>query len=259
MPNLKSRKEMIKKGKQIIIVVLLVFNVMTLKAQETVVYDDTNTWFTMLNRFSVNAKWSFSNELHERTGAFFSEHATFLWRPSVDFHLNNSVEMSFGYSYINNEPNPPHKNPKINALENNIWEQILLKHAIGKVNFQHRFRQEHRWFDEIAQNVDGSFSKRGTDYANRFRYRLTLNTPIKKFLNDKELFFQGFDEIWMPQTARLAPKSFSRNWLYLGLGYKFDAKTNLQIGYMNQWDVLGNDAYISTPILQLTFVRNFEL
>lgn len=72
-------------------------------------------------------------------------------------------------------------------------------------------------------------------------------------------FFQGFDEIWFSQTDKLAPKVFNRIWLYLGLGYKFNPKTNLQLGYMNQWDVIGNDTFVSTPIIQTTFVRNFDL
>lgn len=240
-------------------IVIFIFSSPFIFAQENIVKDKTNTWFTVLNRLTINSKWSVSNELHERQGAFLSEHATFLWRPSIDYHLNSDVELSFGYSYINNEPNEPNANPKINVVENNIWEQVLLKHKTGKVSFQHRFRQEHRWFDEVSMNTSGDFRKTGTDFANRFRYRITVNTPIKTLEGGKEIFFQGFDEIWISQTEGLAPKSFSRNWLYLGLGYKFNAKTNLQLGYMNQWDVLGNDNYISTPIIQTTFVRNFDL
>jgi hypothetical protein len=82
---------------------------------------------------------------------------------------------------------------------------------------------------------------------------------IKKLGNNKSLFFQVFDEVWILQTDKLAPKSLSRNWLYLGFGYKFSPKINVQLGYMNQWDILGNNTYISTPILQTTFVRNFDL
>lgn len=226
---------------------------------ETVLKDETNTWFTVLNRLTINPKWSVSNEIHERTGAFLKEQGTFLWRPSVDYHLGESVELSVGYSYINNKPNYPNPNPKIGVIENNIWEQVLLKNKIGNVNFQHRLRQEHRWFDTVGQNGDGSYSKTGTDYANRFRYRLTLNTPLKTFENGKVIFFQAFDEIWIPQNSGLAPKSLSRNWMYLGVGYKFNTKTNLQIGYMNQRDVLANNTFITTSILQTTFVKNFDL
>lgn len=241
------------------LVVSLLLITISISAQETIIHDDTNTWFTMLNRLTINSKWSVSNEIHERTGAFLSEQGTFLLRPSVDYHLNNNVEFSVGYSYINNKPNDPNPSPKIGIIENNMWEQVLLKNDIGKVHFQHRLRQENRWFDKVGQNLDGTYTKTGTNYANRFRYRLTVNTDVKKFENGKSLFFQAFDEVWIPQTDKLAPKSLSRNWLYLGLGYKFNPKSNIQLGYMNQWDVSGTNSYISTPILQTTFVRNFDL
>ena len=234
--------------KQLFLLIML-FTAYNGFSQEEVNREETNTWFTILNRLTVNSKWSFSNELHERQASFLNNHATFLWRPSVDFHLNKDVEFSFGYSYINNRIDEPAIKQK-SRVENNIWEQFLLKHRTGKVNIQHRFRQEHRWFDTLTNEVE---------YANRFRYRITVNTPIKTFESGKEIFFQGFDEIWISQTDNLAPKDFSRNWLYLGFGYKFNAKTNLQLGYMNQWDVLGNDSYRSTPIIQTTFVRNFDL
>lgn len=245
---------------KLIAVVIVCLSFQASSAQnETILKDNTNTWFTMLNRINLNTKWSVSNEIHERFGAFLNEQGTFLWRPSVDYHVNSSVEFSFGYSYINNKPNDPNPNPKIGVVENNIWEQVLLKHDISKVHFQHRFRQENRWFDTVGQNLDGSYSKTGTDYGNRFRYRLTFNTTLKKLSNNDELFFQGFDEIWFSQTDKLAPKAFNRNWLYLGLGYKFNSKSNLQLGYMNQWDVLSNNTFVSTPIIQTTFVRNFDL
>jgi hypothetical protein len=243
---------------QIISILLIIFLSTNSFAQETIKHDEINTWFTLLNRLNINKKWSVSNEIHERTGAFLNEQSTFLIRPSVDYHLGESIEFSLGYSYLNNKPNDPNPNPKIGVIENNIWEQVLLKSKIGKVNFQQRFRQENRWFDKVGQNIDGTYSKTGTDYANRFRYRVTINTDIKKFKNNQSLFFQAFDEVWIPQTDKLMPKSLSRNWFYAGVGYKFNAKTNIQIGYMNQFDNIGNNIYISTPILQTTFVRNFD-
>lgn len=240
--------------------VILFIGFQQCKAQiETILRDDTNTWFTALNRLNINNNWSVSHEIHERLGSFMNQQGTFLWRPSIDYHVNKNLELSFGYSYVNNKPNDPNPNPKIGVVEHNIWEQALLKHDVENVHFQHRFRQENRWFDSVGQSDNGSYAKTGIDYANRFRYRLTVNTAIKKLSHGNEVFFQGFNEIWVSQTDHLAPKAFSRNWLYLGLGYKFSSKSNLQLGYMNQWDVLGTTTYVSTPIIQTTWVQNFEL
>lgn len=228
-------------------------------SQENIIHDDTNTWFTMLNRLNINEKWSVSNEFHERLGAFLNEQATFIFRPSVDYHFNPNLEVSFGYSYLLNDPNDPYPTPKSEVHENNIWTQALLKNDIGKVHIQHRFRQENRWYDNIKLNQDGTTTDLGTKYSNRFRYRFVVNTDLVQFKNNHALFILAFDEIWLPQTDKLLPKNLSRNWLYGGLGYRFNKKTNLQVGFMNQFDNIGGINYVSTGIIQTTFVKNFDL
>ena len=246
--------------KHALVVVLTIFSFQPSSAQnETILHDDTNTWFAILNHLNINGKWGVFNEFHERFGAFLSEQGTFIWRPSVDYKLHKNVELSFGYSNVHNKPNFPNPNPKIGVSENNIWEQVLLKQDIGSVKILHRFRQENRWFDTVGRDLDGTYIKTGTTYGNRFRYRITAITPIKSWANGKEIFFQGFDEIWFTQNANLAPKALSRNWLCLGVGFKFDSKTNILLGYMKQWDVLANNTFVSTPIIQTIFIKNFDL
>ncbi|MEJ1221911.1 DUF2490 domain-containing protein [Sediminicola sp. 1XM1-17] len=228
-------------------------------AQEIVLKDQGSTWFTVLNRIDLNENWSLSNEIHERFGAFLNEQATFLIRPSLDYHLNKHVELVMGYSYIDNRPNRPNPDPAIGVTENNLWEQVLIKDHIGKVELVHRFRQEHRWTDKVILDPSAMYIKDGTDFSNRFRYRITAVFPIKTFENSHCIFMQVFDELWVPQTKSLMPKSVSRNWFYAGVGYKFNAKTNIQLGYMHQLDVLEPNNYLSTPIIQTTFVKNFTL
>ncbi|WP_438710315.1 DUF2490 domain-containing protein [Aquimarina muelleri] len=245
--------------KKIYSILILLWIAIPIQAQETIQHDPTNTWFTLFNRVKINKKWSFSNELHERLGGFLSKQSTFLERPSIDYHLKDNVEISLGYSFLSNRIPLSDTNLKINTYENNIWEQILLKHKISTVDILHRFRQEHRWFDVLAKGSNENFNKDGVNFANRFRYRLTMVLPLKTFGNKKVVFLQAFDEIWLPQTDNLMPKSFSRNWFYLGVGYKFNSNTNLQLGYMSEWNVIATDTYKSKPIIQTTFVKSFTL
>lgn len=224
---------------------------------QTVTDGYTNSWFTLLNRFQVTKKWSVSNELHERTGKFFETQGQFLFRPSIDYHLNNQVEFTLGYTFIHVSPYKPYSSP-IAKNENNLWEQVVLKNSIGKVRFLHRFRQENRWIDHISSN-NGEYKINGRDYANRFRYRFVLNVDVLKIKDSKKsIFFAAFDELWFSQNDHLLPTDFSRNWIYLGLGYAFNPTTNIQAGYMHQYDKVGLNSYISTPILQITLVKNFN-
>ncbi len=136
---------------------------------------------------------------------------------------------------------------------------MLLKYDIGKVHFQNRFRQENRLVDHQEKN-NGLWEKNGTDYFNRFRYRFVASFDLVKLKRpDRALFFNGFDEFWFAQSNNLMPGDFARNWLYLGIGLRLDKQTNFQIGYMHQYDKVGQDHFISTPIIQATAYKEWSI
>lgn len=240
----------------VMVVIALILTTNT-KAQTTVKDGYTNTWFTLLNRFQLNKNWSVSNEIHNRYGEFLQTQGHFLLRPSIDYTVNEYVEFVVGYSFIHSSPYTPYSLP-IAKSENNFWEQVILKNSVGKVKILHRFRQENRWIDHVSK-INGENKINGVDYANRFRYRFVLNVDLHKFKeSDKAIFFAAFNEIWLTQNDHLVPTDFSRNWLYLGLGYKFNKSTNVQAGYMHQYDKVGANSFIATPILQVTMTKNFS-
>ncbi len=218
-----------------------------------------NTWFLLLNHFKISDKFTITNELHERTGSFLSDQGQVLIRPSIDLNLNAQTDISLGYTFINMQSYEPYYLP-ISRNEHNIWEQVLLKFDVGNVQVQNRIRQEHRWVEHIESTGIDKFEINGTDFQNRFRYRFTVNFDLIKMKRDGQaLFFSGFDEIWINQSDNLMPSSMARNWLYLGLGYRFDKSANIQLGFMNQYDKVGDNDFISSAILQLTLVKRFDL
>lgn len=240
--------------------VLLIANLGVCSAQ-TVTKGDVNTWFLLVNRFYLSDKFAFSNELHERTGSFLSNQGTIIIRPSIDYALNEHVELSAGYSFVRSSPYAPYSQP-IAKNEHNVWEQAMLKSAVGKVTIQHRFRFEQRFIQHIdAPTKPGeTFMLNGTDYANRFRYRFILSFDILKTNNGKSsIFFNGFDELWINQSDNFMPNSFARNWIYTGLGYKFNKDFNIQLAHMHQYDAAGGNNFISSSIIQLSVFKNFTL
>lgn len=216
-----------------------------------------SSWFLLLNRFQLTKKWSITNELHERTGSFLSDQGQFLWRPSVDYSLNKNVEFSVGYSLIHVNPYAPYNQP-LAYTEHNIWEQAILRWDVGKVHFTNRFRLENRWVPHVGKNAEGISYIDREDRRERFRYRFIVSTDIVKFKKENALFFMGWDELWFNMNNKLVPETFARNWLYLGLGYRFNPTTNIQLGYLNQVDRISDTKFIATPIMQLTFVKNFS-
>lgn len=242
------------------LVLLTTFSPLISSAQ-TVNGGNVNTWFLLLNRFYLSDKFTLTNEVHERTGDILSDQATFILRPSVDYALNDNVELSVGYSFVRSWPYAPYSQ-LIPRNEHNIWEQVMLKSTSGRVSIQHRFRFEHRFVDNIVvryPNINPLAEIDGTTYSNRFRYRLIVSFDLARFENNQSLFFNGFDELWINQANNMMPTSFARNWIYTGLGYKFNKDFNIQLGHMRQQDKTGNNNYISSSIIQLSLFKNFTL
>lgn len=237
----------------------ILFGTAGLKAQSPeIVKGNLSSWFLLLNRFQITRHFSITNELHERTGSFLSDQGQFLWRPSIDYSVNKNIEFSVGYSLIHVDPYAPF-NQKMTTTEDNIWEQVFMKWDIGKVHFANRFRLEERYVPHVVTDNDGRPFYDTYDHKNRFRYRFILNTDLVTFKNKQSLFLMAWDEYWLNMRDKtVMPESFTRNWAYLGLGYKFNQSMNLQLGYMNQIDRVNDNKFVSTPIMQLTFVKNFD-
>jgi len=94
------------------------------KGQE-IIDGNLNSWFFQFSRLEISEKWTFTNEVHYRTGQFLSDPGQLLIRPSVDYHLNKEVEFSIGYTFINAEPYEPYSLPAP-AVENNLWWQAWI-------------------------------------------------------------------------------------------------------------------------------------
>ncbi len=110
---------------------------------------------------------------------------------------------------------------------------------------------EHRFIGTPVQNSSGEYEIDGHDFANRFRYRLTLRRDISE-----NWFAHVCDEIWFHQDG-LKPESFDRNWLYVGVGYRVASSANIQLGYLHQWIRSNTEKYFERPTLQFMLQYDF--
>lgn len=227
---------------------------------QSVANGNLNSWFLVVNRLHLSDKFAITNELHERTGSFLKDEATIIIRPSIDYTLNENVDLSAGYSFVRSWPYAPYSQP-IARNEHNVWEQVMLKFKTGKVHILNRIRFEHRFIQNINYHTpSGDYILNGTSFANRFRFRFNLSFDLFKVNKGKNtIFVNAFDEIWLNQANNLMPRSFARNWLYTGLGYKFNNTFNVQLAHMHQYDKTGQSSYISSSIIQLSLFKSFSL
>lgn len=223
-------------------------------AQDRVIDKNFNTWWTNVNRYNLSEQWYLSSEVHVRRTDGLERWQQFLFRPAINYILDQHVHMTAGYTYIMSYPYGDQP-IAIKTPENNFWEEITLRHSSGKVSFIHRYRLEHRFIGKTVENGEGKRRIEGTEFAQRFRYRFTGNFPIAF---EGRFFGAWFDEVWINLGDDLMPLSFNQNWLYGGVGYKVSERGRLQLGYMHQL-IRKSDGihYESNPTIQFTAEYQF--
>ncbi|MBR09004.1 MAG: hypothetical protein CMP48_15155 [Rickettsiales bacterium] len=198
------------------------------KAQE--VHGNPNVWYLLLLNHHLNDQLNIGTEVHMRYDDWMNSEEQFLFRPYLDFNTksNPNVVYTIGYTFINTYPYGDYPLP-ITKPENNIWEQITLKHQLNQLKIQHRYRLEQRWQREIILNESNNeYELDGTNYSGRFRYRLTLTQPLTE-----TYFINVFDELWVKGNKKAI--QYDRNWLYLGLGANLSSNYSIQLAYLHQY------------------------
>ncbi|QSE98748.1 DUF2490 domain-containing protein [Fulvivirga lutea] len=233
------------KNTLLITVLLTIFINFHSYSQEIHGRDDV--WFMMLHTFKLNDKWDVGNEIHLRFDDYLNDDQQFLLRPFFNYYANANIIYSGGYTYIRTYPYGQYPLPETKP-EHNIWEQITFNQQINKSIFAHRYRLEHRWQANLAEQTDGSFEVDDYDFSHRLRYRLMYRRP----LNDAwEIVL--FDELFINSSDDLKSVGFDRNWFFIGTNYHFSDRLSLLGGYMHHYAKNSADRFERHPTAWFIF------
>ena len=73
-------------------------------------------------------------------------------------------------------------------------------------------------------------------FRNRVRYRAMVMVPLsRKEMLDNTLFLNVNDEIFAGFGKGIAKNPLDQNRFIAALGWRFNAQTNVQVGYLNQF------------------------
>ena len=212
---------MIKKTIKNFVILLFIFNICTtnLFAQEA--RDNTGNWLMYWGANRVSEKVSIWTEAQYRLYEVVSNPDQLILRTGVIYHLENSASLTAGYAYVRTRPFDENLNNAVTSNENRLWEQLVLKNPLWRIDFEHRYRLEQRWVKTDVVN-----------YSNRVRYRLLLTLPLTNVhLKPATLFLAIYDEIFLNINTG---ETFDQNRLYFALGYQFSSKGQVQAGYLFQ-------------------------
>ncbi len=198
--------------KLFILISILFISISNTSAQETG-EDDLGAWYMYFGTNRVSEKLSIHSEAQFR---FYETASTFnqlLLRTGLNYHINSNAIATMGYGFISTDGTFEDFPGEENAKEHRIFEQFILKNAVGKFKFEHRYRLEQRF---ISTQLD-DFTE------HRARYRLQLTYPI-----NEKWFLNAYDEVFI----NLQEPIFGQNRLYGAIGYNVQSNFSIQLGYL---------------------------
>jgi len=189
---------------------------------------NANGWYNYFGDHAVSERWGVHLEGQWRRHDVITKWQQLLLRPGVNFSPNKNVMFTAGYAFVDTYPYGDfpvtHRFP-----EHRIFEQVILKHELGKLGLQHRYRLEQRY---LGQKINPSDSRIDLwRYENRFRYMMRMNIPLG---DEKKLYLGVYDEIMVNFGNNVASNLFDQNRAYAALGYSLGKNTKLEIGYLLQ-------------------------
>jgi hypothetical protein len=223
-------------------------------AQAPITGYSTNWWNGIVGHYQLSDKWGLYDELHIRRANYLETWQQFLFRPGINYFMNDNITLTLGYTYIQTYPYGSQPVPTV-IPENNIWQQVVLKHKTGKVSITHRYRWEERFSGKaVWDNLKNDYKISGTNYSNRFRYRLIIGVPLKGNWS-----FTIYDELFVSIDKKIQQFNFDQNWITGLVNYKFTDKLKVSVGMMQQYVRKADGIhYENNPTIQLGIGYKFD-
>ena len=158
-----------------------------------------------------------------------------LLRFGLEYEINPKVSVMGGYAWIKTFPYGTQ--PILHEFnEHRMFEQVYLKDKAGRLEVQHRYRIEQRFLEQYALNSSGNVVQVDPVFRNRIRYRALVMLPLsRKTMGDQTLFLSINNELFVGFGKGIAKNPIDQNRFITALGWRFNAQTNIQVGYLNQF------------------------
>lgn len=204
--------------------------------------DELGNWMIWNGTLNFSDKWSMFTETQLRLWEVASNPNEWFVRAAGQYNLTKRTLVALGYMHSQVDP---FEDDAPRTKEDRIYQQFTAKNAWSRPVLEHRFRTEQRWIETSGQ---------GTDFRNRFRYRLQATVPVsRKQMGPQTHFLNFYDEMFLNYGNR--SETFDQNRLYGAYGYQFGKNDNLQLGLLWQRRSSSRDFYR----LQIFYTHNFDL
>ena len=210
-----------------IFLVLLMFSLRCFSQQQRLADNNNINWFVYTGTFKIKQKLAIHTEYQWRRVNGLKDWQQCLLRTGINYAIHKDVSLNAGYAFAQTFPYGDY--PNANTFpEHRLFEQVVLKQAINKIELSHRFTLEQRFVGKVTytnsnKNIDWI-------YMNRIRYRLRTEIPFAK--NKWRIILQ--DELFIGWGKNTGTNIFDQNRIGILLGYKLNKNIKSEAGYLNQ-------------------------
>jgi hypothetical protein len=199
-----------------------------------------NAWALYTGTHKISSKVILMTEYQWRRAEGFKHWQQSLLRLGLEYEINPKFSVMGGYAWIKTFPYG--SQPVLHEFnENRVFEQLNLKDKIGRFEFQHRYRLEQRFLEQYAKNATNDIVQVDPVFRNRIRYRAMVMVPLsRKEMGDNTLFLNVNNELFVGFGKGIAKNPIDQNRFIAALGWRFNAQTNMQVGYLNQFVIKSN-------------------
>lgn len=192
------------------------------------------TFVSATANLDSHKKWFAYMEAQPRIGDDVSRLERLLIRPGLAYNLNDKVAVYLGYAWTPTFTNASYDEDFRN--ENRTWQQVLYKHDLWGLQWQHRLRQEQRFIE------DTSGTSNRTRYLVRGSYSLT---------GDGAYGLTGYNELFVTEngTKNGPVGGFDRDRFFFG-PYMKSGPGRYEVGYLGEYArQFGNDSRMINALL----------
>lgn len=224
-----------------------------------------NAWALYTGTHKISSKVNLMTEYQWRRAEGFKHWQQSLLRLGLEYEINPKVSVMGGYAWIKTFPYG--SQPVLHEFnENRVFEQLNLKDKIGRFEIQHRYRLEQRFLEQYAKNATNDIVQVDPVFRNRIRYRAMAMVPLsRKEMGDNTLFLNLNNELFVGFGKGITKNPIDQNRFIAALGWRFNAQTNVQVGYLNQFviksnatDMERNHSLWISMVYNLDFTKMFD-
>jgi hypothetical protein len=189
-------------------------------------------WLAFTGTFKIHPKIALHTEYQWRRVDGLKNPQQSLLRTGMNYALRKDVSLNAGYAFAETDHYGDY--PNVNAFsEHRIYEQIVLKNPIGKVDVSHRFTLEQRFIEKFS--IQNGETNTDWVFLNRIRYRVRAEIPVYKNSTDNNsLSIILLDEVFVGFGKNVGANVFDQNRLAVLLGYKVNKNVKIEAGYLSQ-------------------------